>query len=213
MERLEELARSLEQGDSEAVARQTQSAIDDGLSAQMILDDGLIAGMAVVGKRFKTHEIFLPDVLLAAKAMYAGLDLLKPLMIEQDVPSLGKVVIGTVQGDLHDIGKNLVGIMLKGAGFEVIDLGKDVAPQTFVDTAEREGARIIGLSALLTTSMPVKRQVIQLVEERGLQDEIQVLVGGAPVSQAYASEIGAAGYCFDGISAVETVSDLLGVDR
>jgi len=213
MERLEELAQSLERGDSEAVAQGTQSAIDAGLAAQMILDDGLLAGMAVVGKRFKVHEIFLPDVLLAAKAMYAGLDLLKPLMIEEDVPTKGKIVIGTVQGDLHDIGKNLVGIMLEGAGFEVIDLGTDVAPQTFVDTAEREGARIIGLSALLTTTMPVMRKVVEAVEERSLQAEVQVIVGGAPVSQGYASQIGAVAYCFDGISAVEMVGDILGAER
>jgi 5-methyltetrahydrofolate--homocysteine methyltransferase len=209
---LEELARSLECGDSAAVAEQTQKAIDADLPAQAILDQGLIAGMAVVGKRFKVHEIFLPDVLLAAKAMYAGLDLLKPLMIEQNVPRKGKVVIGTVQGDLHDIGKNLVGIMLEGAGFEVIDLGTDVAPETFIDAAEREGARIIGLSALLTTTMPMMGKVVKAVEERGLADEIRVIVGGAPVTESFAAEIGASGYCFDGTSAVETVHRLLGIE-
>lgn len=213
MERLEGLATSLERGDSEAVATQTREAIDAGLEAQVILDEGLIAGMTVIGRRFKAHEIFLPDVLLAAKAMYAGMDLLKPLMIEQDVPTRGRIVLGTVQGDLHDIGKNLVGIMLEGAGFEVIDLGTDVAPETFVDTAEREEARVIGLSALLTTTMPVMRKVIQAVEGRGLGDRIRVIVGGAPLSERFATEIGATGYCFDGISAVETVSDILGVER
>ena len=212
MELLEDLARSLERGDSAAVAKHTQDAIDEGLSAQVILDQGLLAGMAVVGRRFKVHEIFLPDVLLAAKAMYAGLDLLKPLMIEQGVPRKGKVVLGTVQGDLHDIGKNLVGIMLEGAGFEVIDLGKDVAPETFVDTAEREDAQIIGLSALLTTTMPVMGQVVKMVEERGLSGQLSVIVGGAPLSENFAAEIGARSYCFDGISAVETVNELLGVE-
>jgi 5-methyltetrahydrofolate--homocysteine methyltransferase len=211
MKLLEELSLSLQRGESPAVAELTQQAIDEGLAAQMILDDGLIAGMTVIGKRFKAHEIFLPDVLLAAKAMYAGLDLLKPLMIEEGVASQGKVVIGTVQGDLHDIGKNLVSIMLKGAGFEVIDLGNDVAPETFVDAAQREGARIIGLSALLTTTMPVMRKVVQVLRERGLEDEIRVIVGGAPLSDAYAAEIGASAYCFDGIKAVETVGEILGV--
>ncbi len=213
MKLLEELAQSLERGDSQAAADSTRGAIELGLPAQRILDDGLIAGMAVVGRRFKAHEIFLPDVLLAAKAMYAGLALLKPLMIEQAVATQGKVVIGTVQGDLHDIGKNLVGIMLEGAGFEVLDLGTDVAPETFVDTAVRKGAGIIGLSALLTTTMPVMRKVVEAVEQRGLRPEIRVIVGGAPLSAAYAAEIGASAYCFDGISAVETVREMLGVER
>jgi 5-methyltetrahydrofolate--homocysteine methyltransferase len=208
---VEDLAESLESGDSGAVTEQTQAAIDAGLGAQEILDQGLLAGMAVVGRRFKVHEIFLPDVLLAAKAMYAGLDLLKPLMVEQDVPRKGKVVLGTVQGDLHDIGKNLVGIMLEGAGFEVIDLGIDVAPETLVDTAQQQGARVLGLSAMLTTTMPVMRKVVEIVEERGLGAQIKVLVGGAPLSEAYAAEIGAAAYCFDGTNAVETVSEILGV--
>jgi 5-methyltetrahydrofolate--homocysteine methyltransferase len=213
MKLLEELSLSLEGGDSRAVAELTRQAIDGGLAAQRILDDGLIAGMTVVGERFKAHEIFLPDVLLAARAMYAGLDLLEPLMIEEGVATRGKVVIGTVQGDLHDIGKNLVGTMLRGAGFEVIDLGNDVAPAAFVDAAQQEGARVIGLSALLTTTMPVMRQVVQILRERGLEDEIQVLVGGAPLSDDYAAEIGAFAYCFDGIKAVETVAEILGRGR
>jgi 5-methyltetrahydrofolate--homocysteine methyltransferase len=213
MELLEELSLNLQRGESHAVAELTRRAIDEGLAAQMILDDGLIAGMAVIGKRFKAHEIFLPDVLLAAKAMCAGLDLLKPLMLEEGVATQGKLVIGTVQGDLHDIGKNLVGIMLKGAGFEVIDLGNDVAPETFVDAAQREGAGVIGLSALLTTTMPVMRKVVQVLQERGLEDAIKVIVGGAPLSDAYAAEIGASAYCFDGIKAVETVSEILGVRK
>lgn len=213
MELLEELSLNLQRGESHAVAELTRQAIDKGLAAQTILDDGLIAGMTVIGKRFKAHEIFLPDVLLAAKAMYAGLDLLKPLMIEEGVATRGKVIIGTVQGDLHDIGKNLVGIMLKGAGFEIIDLGNDVAPETFVDAAQREGAGIIGLSALLTTTMPVMRKVVQVLKERGLEDEIKVIVGGAPLSDAYAAEIGASAYCFDGIKAIETVGVILGVRK
>ncbi len=207
----EELANNLQAGNTEAVARLTQQAIDEKREPKDILDNGLIAGMAVVGERFKLHKIFLPDVLLAARAMYAGMDLLKPLMIREGIPSIGKVVIGTVKGDLHDIGKNLAGIMLKGAGFDIIDLGKDVTPEKFIDTAEEENADIIGLSALLTTTMIGMKDVVDLAKKRGLGDRIKIIVGGAPLSSEYAREIGADAYCFDGISAVETVKRLLGI--
>ncbi len=166
--------------------------------------------MAIVGERFKKHEIFLPDVLLAAKAMYAGMDLLKPLLIKDGIPTIGKVVIGTVQGDLHDIGKNLVGIMLKGAGFEVIDLGKDVAPEKFLDAAEESGAGFIGMSALLTTTMPAMKKTVDMARERGLYGKVKFLVGGAPLSAEYAKEIGADAYCFDGINAVDCVKSFIG---
>jgi 5-methyltetrahydrofolate--homocysteine methyltransferase len=148
-------------------------------------------------------------VLLAAKAMYAGLDLLKPLLIQGGIPSLGKVVIGTIQGDLHDIGKNLVGIMLKGAGFDVIDLGNDVAPERFVETAEKEGAHVIGMSALLTTTMPGMKTVVDLARERNLTGKVRIIVGGAPLSSDFARQIGADAYCFDGMNAVETVKSFL----
>ncbi len=167
--------------------------------------------MAVVGRKFGAHEIFLPEVLLAARAMNAGVELLKPLLIADNVPSLGKVVIGTVKGDMHDIGKNLVGIMLKGAGFEVIDLGSDVPAERFVDTAAAEGASVIGLSALLTTTMAGMRAVVELVKERGLDGDIGVIVGGAPLSKAFAADIGADGYGYDATSAVELVKQLSGV--
>ena len=167
--------------------------------------------MNVVGERFKKHEIFLPDVLLAARAMCAGMDLLKPLLIQDGVPMIGKVVIGSVQGDLHDIGKNLVGIMLKGAGFEVIDLGNDVAPETLVKAAEENEASVIGMSALLTTTMPVMCKVVEMVEGQGLSSQIKTIVGGAPLSQDFANDIGASAYGFDAANAVDRVKVLAGV--
>lgn len=208
---LTDISDSLQRGENETVARLTQQAIDEKMGPQQILDDGLLAGMAVVGQKFKNHDIFLPDVLLAAKAMYAGMDLLKPLLVRDAIPTRGKIVMGTVQGDLHDIGKNLVAIMLKGAGYEVIDLGNDVSPEAFVDTAINEGAPVIGLSALLTTTMSTMKQVVELVHKRGMKDKISVIIGGAPVSKSYAEQIGADAYAFDGINAVECVGKLMGV--
>jgi 5-methyltetrahydrofolate--homocysteine methyltransferase len=208
MEILAGLAESLQKGDGDAVAELTRAAIDANLNPKTILDDGLIAGMSVVGEKFKVHEIFLPEVLLAARAMYAGMDLLKPLMIKEGIETIGKVVLGTVQGDLHDIGKNLVGIMLKGAGFELIDLGKDVSPEKFVSAAEESGAKIIGMSALLTTTMPVMKQVVDLARQRGLAGKVRFMIGGAPLSSEYARQIGADVYCYDGVSAVEQAKAL-----
>jgi 5-methyltetrahydrofolate--homocysteine methyltransferase len=208
---LNQISGSLQKGENEKVGDLTGQAIEAGISPREILDDGLIAGMKIVGDKFKAHEIFLPDVLLAARAMYAGMDLLRPLLIKEGVPAIGKVVIGSVQGDLHDIGKNLVGIMLKGAGFEIIDLGSDVSPDKFIDAALREKAAIIGMSALLTTTMPVMKKVVDLVRKRGLSAKIKTIVGGAPLTAEYAREIGADAYAFDGISAVDRVKQLLGV--
>jgi len=209
MELLKQIADSLQQGEEERVAELTRQAVAAGRPAKDILDNGLIAGMNVVGNLFREQEIFLPDVLLAARAMYAGLDVIKPLMLAQKVEPLGKVVIGTVQGDLHDIGKNLVGIMLKGAGFEVIDLGNDVALEKFVTTAEKEGCRVIGMSALLTTTMPAMKQVCEMVRTRGLTGKVKTIIGGAPVTAEYAQQIGADAYSFDAASAVETVKRLV----
>jgi 5-methyltetrahydrofolate--homocysteine methyltransferase len=211
MEVLQQIGESLQKGEDQKVAELTRQAIDAGVSAGQILNDGLLAGMDVVGKRFGANEIFLPEVLLAARAMNAGMDLIKPLLIADDVPSLGKVVIGTIKGDLHDIGKNLVGIMLKGAGFEVVDLGADVAPENFVETAEAEGASVVGLSALLTTTMIGMKDVVELVKERGLEGKVKVIVGGAPLSQAFAEEIGADAYGYDAANAVTIVKSLTGV--
>jgi 5-methyltetrahydrofolate--homocysteine methyltransferase len=211
MEILADIAKRLERGEDAEVAKLTEAAIAQKLPAKQILDDGLIGGMNVVGEKFRLHEVFLPDVLLAARAMYAGMDRLKPLLIAEDVPMIGKAVIGTVQGDLHDIGKNLVGIMLRGAGFEVIDLGNDVSPASFVAAAKDHGAQVIGMSALLTTTMPVMKQTVDLIAEEGLAGEVRTIVGGAPVSAEFASEIGADAYAFDGVSAVDRVKRLLGV--
>jgi 5-methyltetrahydrofolate--homocysteine methyltransferase len=206
---LQQIAEFLEKGESEKVAELTQEAIHQKLSAKEILDNGLIAGMNVVGEKFKNRDMFLPEVLLSAKAMYVGLDLLKPLFLEEGTPSAGKVVIGTVKGDVHDIGKNLVGIMLKGAGYEVVDLGKDVKAEEFVEAAKRESASAIGMSALLTTTMPVMKDVIELLGEEGLKDSIKIIIGGAPVSQDFANQIGADAYGYDAASAVKLVKDLV----
>jgi 5-methyltetrahydrofolate--homocysteine methyltransferase len=209
MEILQQISESLQKGEHDQVAEFTQQAIDAELPAAQILNDGLMAGMEVVGKRFGAHEIFLPELLLAARAMNAGIDLLKPLFRGGEMPTEGKVVIGTVKGDLHDIGKNLVGIMLKGAGFEVIDVGSDVRAEAFVDAAEAEGASVVGLSALLTTTMTEMKGVVDLVKSRGLDDKIKVVVGGAPLSKAFADEIGADAYGYDAANAVEIVKELI----
>jgi len=200
-------------GDEEGVAEQTRQAIEDGVPARRILDAGLIAGMNVVGQRFKAHEVFLPDVLMAAKAMYAGMDKLKPLLVQEGIPPVGKVVLGTIQGDLHDIGKNLVGIMLKGAGFEVLDLGNDVAPERFVAVAKENNAPVIGMSALLTTTMSAMKTVTELVKREGLSGKVKTIVGGAPVSEQFAREIGADAYGFDAANAVDRVKQLVGAVR
>src|SRR3972149_6049839 len=200
MSLLDQLSDALQKGHTDRVTELMRQAVDDATEPKVILDDGLIAGMAIVGLKFKSHEIFLPDVLLAAKAMQAGMELLKPLLIKEDVPIIGRVVIGTVQGDQHDMGKNLVGIMLKGAGFDVIDLGKDVPPERFVEKAEEMGANVIGLSALLTTTMPVMKTVVEMAGERGIRERTRIIVGGAPLSQNYATAIGADAYCYDGMN-------------
>jgi 5-methyltetrahydrofolate--homocysteine methyltransferase len=209
MEILQQLAVTLQKGQDSQVRELTRQAVEDGVPVQQVLDEGLIAGMGVVGERFRTHQIFLPEVLLAARAMYAGLDVLEPLLAAAEVPRAGTAVLGTVQGDLHDIGKNLVAIMLRGAGFSVIDLGHDVPPERFVAAARESGAQIIGMSALLTTTMPVMRRVVELLAREGLKGRIRTIIGGAPVSVEFAQEIGADGYAYDGVSAVERVKALL----
>ena len=210
MDLLETLSEQLQKGEHEAVAELTQQAIDQGMSAETILNQGLLAGMEVVGKHFAAHEIFLPEVLLAARAMKWGVDVLRPLMVAEDVPTRGKVVIGTVKGDVHDIGKNLVGIMLEGAGYEVVDLGTDVPSEQFVDQAIEQGASVIGLSALLTTTMIHMRDVVAGIREKGRDGEIKVLVGGAPVTQEFADEIGADAYGYSANDAVGVVKRLSG---
>jgi 5-methyltetrahydrofolate--homocysteine methyltransferase len=209
MDILNRISEYLDQGDEEKVAEITQQAIEQQIAAKTILDDGLIAGMKIIGEKFKKHEIFLPEVLLAARAMHAGMEKLKPLLLSEGIPTKGKVVLGTVQGDLHDIGKNLVGIMLQGAGYEVIDIGSDAPPALFIETAKRENARVIGMSALLTTTMPMMKKVIDLLKEDDPQGRIKTVIGGAPVSRGYAEEIGADAYGYDGANAVKCVDKLL----
>lgn len=209
MELLDQISDYLQNGEDEKVLELTKKALDEQISPKDILHDGLISGMNEVGEKFRDYEIFLPDVLLSAKAMSVAMEVLKPRLVKDDLPNIGKIVIGTVQNDLHDIGKNLVGIMLKGAGVEVIDLGKDVPPEIFVDTAVKEEASIIGMSALLTTSTPMMKKVIEIVHERGLNDSIKTIVGGAPLSADYATELGADGYASDAADAVECITRIL----
>jgi len=211
MDLLQQLSEGLQQGDEKKVFQLTRQAIELKIDPKLILDNGLISGMTIVGEKFRVHEIFLPDVLLAAKAMYQGMDLLKPLMIKQGIPAIGKVAIGTVQGDLHDIGKNLVAIMLKGAGFEVIDLGNNVPPEKFIKVAVEQGAAVIGMSALLTTTMSVMKNVIELAKEHKVYGKKKFIIGGAPLTAEYAKEIGADAYCFDAMSAVDTVKKIFNV--
>jgi 5-methyltetrahydrofolate--homocysteine methyltransferase len=208
---LKRLADEVRAGEPDTVRAIAAEALAAGAAPVEVLRGGLIAGMTTVGEAFRVREIFLPDVLLAARAMQAGLDLLRPHLAAGGVPAAGRVVLGTVRGDLHDIGKNLVGILLGGAGFEVIDLGVDVPPERFVDSAEEHGAEVIGVSALLTTTMAGMREVVALVRARGLGDRVKVIVGGAPVTEALAREIGADGWGYDAASAVARVKQLAGV--
>ena len=206
---LSTLSTEIQNGNDAAVRESTRAAIDAGIAPAEILDQALLPAMAVVGDRFRVHEIFLPDVLLAARAMHAAMALLKPLLVRDDVPPAGRVVVGTVVGDVHDIGKNLVATLLQGAGFEVIDLGTDVSPDRFVDAAVDAGAPVIGMSALLTTTMIGMRDVVDLVRERGLAGMVATIVGGAPVTPEFAREIGADAWAADAPSAVDRIRTLI----
>ncbi|MFH1573961.1 MAG: corrinoid protein [Acidobacteriota bacterium] len=210
MDILKQIAESLERGEDDPVRELTSQAVADGIAPGTILNDGLIRGMGIVGERFRLREIFLPEVLLAARAMNGGMEVLKPLLVRDNLPLGTKVVIGSVRGDLHDIGKNLVGIMLKGAGYQVIDLGTDVQPERFVETAVAENAPLIGMSALLTTTMPAMKEVVDLVAARQLRSKVKTIIGGAAVSAEFASQIGADAYAFDAAKAVERVKQLVG---
>jgi len=206
---LQALADALIRGDRDTTAQLTKAAIDGGTPPAEILNKGLIAGMAVVGERFKNNEFYVPEVLIAARAMHAGMDLLKPLIAESDIQPVGRAAIGTVKGDLHDIGKNLVAMMLEGNGFEIFDLGVDVTPEKFMEAVDN-GANIICLSALLTTTMPSMADTIKAFVEAGKRGKVKFLIGGAPVTQNYADEIGADGYAPDAASAVDKAKELLG---
>jgi 5-methyltetrahydrofolate--homocysteine methyltransferase len=197
-------------GNKPAAEAAVKSAIEAKVPADTILKEGLIAAMAEVGRLFEENEYFVPEMLVSARAMQAGLNHLKPLLAEAGTASAGKVVIGTVKGDLHDIGKNLVAMMLEGAGFEVIDLGTDVSPEKFVKAVVDNNAQIIGMSALLTTTMPSMGGTIKALEEAGLRDRVKVMIGGAPVTDGFAKQVGADGYSPDASSAVRLAKSLAG---
>ena len=200
---IHEISLQLQAGKAKAVKALVQQAIDEGYSAETILKDGLMDGMGVIGVKFKNNEVFVPEVLVAARAMNMGAQLLKPLLAESGVKSGGKVCIGTVKGDLHDIGKNLVRMMLEGKGIEVIDLGTDVSPEKFISAAVENDCRVICMSALLTTTMSVMGEVVQAAKDAGIRDKLYIMVGGAPVTQSFADSIGADAYTTDATAAAE----------
>ena len=206
---LKEISVQLQAGKAKIVKTLVQQAIDEGIPAQEILEKGLLDGMNEVGEKFKNNEIFVPEVLVAARAMSVGAELLKPYLAESGVTSKGKVVLGTVKGDLHDIGKNLVRMMLEGKGLTVIDLGVDVPPEKFVDTAIQQDCGVICCSALLTTTMPMMEEVVHKAEEAGVRDKIKIMVGGAPVTEAFCRSIGADVYTVDAASCADAAVQLL----
>ena len=208
---MNEIAEALYNGEAERVAELTRRALEEGFSPEEILNRGLIAGMERVGKDFRDGILFVPEVLIAAHAMKAGMQILRPLLTESAISGLGTFVIGTVKGDLHDIGKNLVAMMMEGAGFKVVDLGVDTPPEKFVEAVKSHNPQILGMSALLTTTMVEMKRVIETLKEAGLRDRVRILVGGAPVTQEYADEIGADGYAPNASLAVEKAKELLGL--
>lgn len=204
---IQEISEFLQKGKAKNVKALVQQALDEGIDPKEILNEGLLDGMMIIGGKFKRNEIFVPEVLVAARAMNAGISILKPKLIEVGNEPIGRVVLGTVKGDLHDIGKNLVGMMLQGAGFEVIDLGVDVKPEVFIEKAEAEDTDIICMSALLTTTMTNMQNVIDMLKDQNLRDKYIIMVGGAPVNERFAQEIGADYYTPDAASAAETAKE------
>ena len=205
---LTEICENLQKGKAKIVKSLTEQALSEGIAAEVILNDGLLAGMNVIGEKFKNNEVYVPEVLVAARAMNMGVEVLKPHLAAEGVQAKGKVCIGTVQGDLHDIGKNLVRMMMEGKGLEVVDLGTDVSPETFVETAINEGCQIICCSALLTTTMDAMERVVRLAEEKGIRDKVKIMIGGAPVTEAYREKIGADVYTSDAASAADAAVKL-----
>ena len=203
----EKFYEALCEGSMDKVKELTQKALNEGEAPEKVLKEGLIPAMDRIGVRFRNNDIFIPEVLIAARAMHAGLGVLKPILAKSTTSSAIKVVLGTVRGDLHDIGKNLVGMMLEGAGFEVVDLGIDVSPEKFIQSAKENGAQIIGMSALLTTTMMQMQTTVQKVKAEGLK--IKTVIGGAPVTAEFAKQIGADGYAPDAASAVSTIKEVL----
>ena len=205
---LQQISLKLQAGKARDVKALVQQAIDEGIPAHEILEKGLVAGMNVIGEKFKNNEVFVTEVLVAARAMNMGASLLKPLLAAEGVKATGKVCIGTVKGDLHDIGKNLVKMMLEGKGLEVIDLGTDVAPETFINTARDEHCQLICCSALLTTTMGAMADVVEAAKEAGIRDQVKIMVGGAPVTEAFCKQIGADAYTPDAATAAEVAVQL-----
>lgn len=208
MSTLFEISEQLQKGKSKMVKELVERAIAEGIPAEQILNEGLLDGMNIIGGKFKNNEVYVPEVLVAARAMNAGMQLLKPLLASDGVQATGRVCIGTVQGDLHDIGKNLVKLMMEGKGLEVIDLGTDVAPETFVAAAKEQNCQVICCSALLTTTMDVMADVVRCAEESGIRDSVKIMVGGAPVTEEFCKQIGADRYTSDAASAAEAAVEL-----
>jgi 5-methyltetrahydrofolate--homocysteine methyltransferase len=204
---LKALADAVIKGDQSTAVEITKAALEEGTPAKSVLNEGLIAGMDVIGGRFKKNEVYIPEVLIAARAMKMAMEFLEPELVKAGVKPIGKCLIGTVQGDLHDIGKNLVAMMLKGAGFEVVDLGVDVKPDKFVEEVKAQGIQVVGMSALLTTTMPGMEKAIKAIKDAGVSAKI--MIGGAPVTQGYADKIGADGYAADAASAVDIAKSLV----
>ena len=208
MASLTAMAQAVEKGDREAAVRLVKEALNEKIPPEKILNEGLIAAMDAIGRKFTKNEIFIPEMLIAARAMNSAMEILEPILVKTGVKPRGKVVIGTIKQDLHDIGKNLVAMMLKGGGFQVMDLGVDVPPQKFVEAVEQGGAQVVALSALLTTTMPNMKEVIGALKAAKLK--VKTMIGGAPVTQAFADEIGADGYAADAGSAVDLATKLVG---
>lgn len=209
MENLEEIKISVIEGNISRTEKAIKKSLESGMDPLKIIQDGLVSGMNVVGPRFKAGELFVPEVLMSAKAMHVGMDLVKNKIVDIELNSSGKVMIGTVKGDLHDIGKNFVAIMLESSGFDVINLGVDITPEKFAEAIKEHKPQVVGMSALLTTTMLEMKETIDYLEEKGLRDKVKIIIGGAPVTADFATEIGADGYAPDGGSSVELVNDLL----
>lgn len=209
MSHFEALNQAVISGQDQQVKELAQKAVDEGVKPLDIINEGLIKGMNVVGQRFKVGDMFVPEVLMSARAMAAGMEVVKPLLLDGEITNKGTVVIGTVKGDLHDIGKNLVGMMLESSGYKVIDLGTDTDPEAFVNAVKENNAKVLGLSALLTTTMLAMKETIEALEEAGLRDQVKVMIGGAPITQEFADEIGADGYAPDAASAVDLANQLI----
>jgi 5-methyltetrahydrofolate--homocysteine methyltransferase len=207
---LERIAGAVIAGDLDEIEDLTEDALDEDISAEDILNKSLMGGMDYVGVEFKAGNMFVPEVLRSARTMQASMDILKPLLVERGVKMVGKVLLGTVKGDLHDIGKNLVGMMCEGAGFEVKDIGKDVAPEGFVEAVREFEPDIVGMSALLTTTMRAMESTIKVLEEAGVRDKVKIMVGGAPVTRSFADQIGADGYAPDAAAAADLAKKFVG---